>query len=214
MIDSRHQQMTARRLWFECVEQVFETLDLHSRPAAREIAETLGVFCQEQNRLPDHTLSLLMARSFCTTGDSEAAARILHHDRRHAPHAGSWLDVLSAEYPFPELVPLFSSRVLRPLRLASATGPLWVLDLQNVHLTDADCHELILFRTLRTLTEKSVSVWKKTDGHGTLGIKGLVRWIRRNGDAEPYAEHIRAVLARTAGQNGWHHTPAVLLLDL
>lgn len=214
MIDTRHQQQAARRLWFDCVEQVFESLDLHNRPAAHDIAATLGVFCQEQNRLPDHTLSLLMARSFCTTGDTEAAERILRHDRRHSAYTGSWLDLLSSEYPFPELIPLFSSRILRPLRLTSATGPLWALDLQRVHLTEADRHELILLQTLRTLTEKSSNVWKKTGGRGTLGVKGLACWVRRNSGPDSYAEHIRAVLVRTAAKNGWQSIPDVLLLDL
>jgi hypothetical protein len=216
MIDIRQQQQTARRLWSGCVEQVFQTLEISDRRGAHDIAETLGEFCRERGALSAQTLSLLMARSFCITGDPEAAERILRHDRFHSRHADTWLNVLSAEYPFPELIPLFSARILRPLQMASAGGEIWVLDTDRIALTEADRHEIILYQTLRTLLRTVSNVWKKTDGRGTLGVKGLPRLARmiRVRNPEPLAEHIRAVLKLTAAKNRWQRVPEVLLLDL
>jgi hypothetical protein len=217
MIDTcQSRRLAERRAWSGYVQQLFQTLELDGRTAAPDITESLAVFCQHHSHMPGHTLSLLMARSFCITGDAEAAGRILHHDRAHRRHAGSWLEVLSAEYPFPELYPLFSSQALRPQRLTSA-GTLWVLDLDKIQLTEADRHELILFRTVRVLTEQVSNVWKKAEGRGTLGVKGLprlTRFVRNRQTARQFSGHIRDVLAFCAQKNGWPAAPSVLLLDL
>ena len=236
MIDTHQsRQLEERQLWSGTVQRLFRTLEIHDRAAAPDITESLAVFCQHHPRMPGHTLALLMARSFCVTGDAEAAGRILRHNRAHRSHAASWLEVLSAEYPFPELYPLFSSRALRPQKLASA-GTIWVLDFDQVRLTEADRHELILFQTVRVLTEKVSNGWtraqrerprcggamtagngNKTNGQGTLGIKGLARltkFVRGRQPARQLTDHIRDVLVRRAQKNNWCAAPAVLLVDL
>ncbi len=217
MIDTHQtRRLEERQLWSGTVQRLFQTLEIHDRAAAPDITESLAVFCEHHARMPGHTLSLLMARSFCVTGDAEAAGRILRHDRAHRPHAESWLEVLSAEYPFPELYPLFSSRALRPQNLTSA-GTVWVLDFDKVRLTEADRHELILFQTVRVLTEKVSNVWKKSGGQGTLGIKGLTqltKFVRGRRPARQLTGHIRDVLALRAQKNSWSTAPAVLLVDL
>jgi hypothetical protein len=217
MIDvHQNHRLAERRVWSSHVQQLFQTLELDGHASAADITESLAVFCQHHAHMPRHTLSLLMARSFCISGDAAAAERILHHDREHRAHTGSWLEVLSAGYPFPELYPLFSSRALRPQKMASA-GMIWVLDLDRIQLTEADRHELILFQTVRALTEKVASVWKKVDGQGTLGIKGIARlahFVRGRQPIHQLLDHLCDVLALRVQKNGWSHTPSVLLLDL
>jgi hypothetical protein len=212
---------SSRRLWSGYVRRLFRTLDLDEHSAAPEISESLAVFCEQHPHMPAHSLSLVMARTFCAAGDHAAADRILRHDRAHRTHAESWLTALSAEYPFPELYPLFSSQALRPLRLKTAGGgeSTWVLDLERVVLSEADRHEMILLQTLRVLTEKVSNVWKKTDGNGTLVVKGLPRLTAfvqpRTGRALPQMIHyLQDVLQRSADRHGWSSVPSVLLLDL
>ncbi len=216
MIDTHQSRRHAeRRLWSGYVNRLFQTLEIHDRASAPDITESLAVFCQHHSHIPARALSLLMARSFCITGDAEAAGRILRHDRTHRSHAESWLEVLSADYPFPELYPLFSSRALHPQHLASA-GSVWVLDFNQIRLTEADRHELLLFQTVRVLTEQVSNVWKKSDGRGTLGVKGLprlIRFVRDRKAARQLPGHIRDVLALRAQKNGWTNVPTVLLFD-
>jgi hypothetical protein len=216
MIDLHQSRRLAERsLWSGTVQRLFQTLELDDRAAAPAITESLAVFCEHHEQMPEHTLSLLMARSFCITGDTEAAGRILHHDHLCRLHAESWLEVLSVDYPFPELYPLFSSRALHPQQLASA-GTVWVLDFNQIRLTEADRHELILFQTVRVLTEKVSNVWKNTNGRGTLGVKGLSRlttFVRFRGVSRQLPGHIRDVLALCAQKNGWANTPAVLFFN-
>ena len=209
-------RLSERRVWSGHVQQLFQTLGLDGRASAADITESLAVFCQHYAHMPRHTLSLLMARSFCISGDVEAAERILHHDREHRAHTDSWLEVLAAGCPFPELYPLFSARALRPQKMSS-TGIIWVLDFDRIQLTESDRHELILFQTVRVLAEKVSSVWNKADGQGTLGIKGiarLARFVRGRQPAHQLRDHLCDVLTHRAQKNGWSHTPSVLLLDL
>jgi hypothetical protein len=216
MIDTHQsEQLAERRVWAGHVQQLFQTLEISDRAAVPDITESLAVFCQHHAHMTERTLSLLMARSFCITGDAEAAGRVLRHDRAHRPHTESWLEVLSAGYPFPELYPLFSSRALHPQRLTSA-GTVWVLDFDQIRLTEADRHELILFRTVRVLTEQVSNVWKKSNGQGTLGVKGLPRlmqFVRNLKVSRQLPGHIRDVLALRARKNGWAGVPSVLFLN-
>ena len=219
MIDAyQSRTQTSRHLWSGTIQRLFQTLELQDHAAAPEILESLAVFCQEQPRMPRRSLSLLMARSFCVIGDSEAAERVLRHDRTHQTHVDSWLNILTAQYPFPELYPLFSARVLRP-QVLNSVGCAWVLDFDAVDLSEADRHELILFQTVRVMTEKVSNVWKKSTGQGTLGIKGLRRLThfmrpRSVQMSTQLFDHIRDVLIRCANENGWDQTPAVLQIDL
>lgn len=216
MIDTHQsRQLAERQLWSGTVRQFFQTLEIDDRAFAPDITESLAVFCQRYAHMPGRSLSLLMARSFCVTGDTDTAERILLHDGACRPHVASWLEVLSSGYPFPELYPLFSSRALRPQNFAS-TGTLWVLDLNRIQLTEADRHELILFQTIRVLTEQVSSVWKKSDGCGTLGVKGLPRltqFVRNRNVSRQMPGHIRDVLALRAQKNGWAAVPAVLFFN-
>jgi len=216
MIDTHQSRRVAeRQQWSGYVRKLFQTLEIDGRAAALDITESVAVFCQHQLQIPGHTLSLLMARSFCITGDAEAAGRILRHDRTHRAHAESWLEVLSAGYPFPELYPLFSARALHPQSFASA-GSVWILDFDKVRLTEGDRHELILFQTVRVLTEQVSNVWKKANGRGTLGVKGLPRlekFVCGQLTGQRLIDHIRDVLALRAKKNGWTSVPAVLLFN-
>ncbi len=217
MIDAqRTHQLATRRFWSGTVRHLFQALEIDQRISAEEIAESLAVFCQQYGFISGHTLSLLMARSFCVTGDADAAGQILRHDRTHCPHTATWLHALSSESLFPELYSLFSTRVLHPSHLASV-GPLWILDLNKVQLTEADCHELILFQTVRVLIEKISILWKESDGVGTLGVKGLHRTMGQfcgRSLSQRLLDYMRATLIHCAEKNRWDNTPSILLMDL
>ena len=210
LVQSR--QLAERQLWARTVWRSFQALNIDQRAAAPDVSESLAVFCQQSPRMSDHALALLMARSFCISGDADAAGLILRHDRVYGSHTESWLDVLSSDGPFLDLYPLFSARIVHPQRLRSA-GTLWVLDFNFIPLTSADQHELILLQAVRVLTERVATVWEKADGRGTLGVKGLARlasFVR----STALHQYICDVLALCARTKGWSSTPDVLRLDL
>lgn len=202
----------SRRLWAGHVQRLFETLELQDPRAADEISQSLAAFCEQQPCVSQQALSLLTARSFCVTGDRPAAEQILKQDCTHRPHADSWLQVLSEEDPFPELYPLFNSRAMRPLRLLS-TGKraAWALDLRRIDLPESARHEMIIFRTLRTLAERISTVWKKQRGQGSLVVKSGPKLPICPAELTAY---LQDVLRDLSGKNGWSAVPSVLLFDL
>ena len=221
MIDTQTaRSRSTRRLWAGTIQTMFQTMGLQDRAAAMDLSESLAVFCEQHPHMPGHTLSLLMARSFCATGDRAAASQILQQDQTHRVHADSWIEVLAATDSFPELYPFFSARILRPLRLKTVSDArIWVLDLEKINLSAADRYELILLKMLRVLTEKVSTVWNKTAGQGTFVIKGfahLTQGVLPQDalSASQLLTYIQDVLARCGEQNGWSSTPSVLLLDL
>ncbi|MBM4152779.1 MAG: hypothetical protein FJ220_04565 [Kiritimatiellaceae bacterium] len=204
----------ARDLWAGHVQQLFHALALEDSWLAQEVAQSVAVFCQQQPYVPRHILSVLLARSFYVLGDEETAIRLLKHDAVHRVNFEAWLDILSVDVPFSTLYPFLSSRVLHPQHLTSV-GTLWIVDLNAIRVTDADRHELIVFQTIRTLIEQISVVWKKSGGRGTLGIKGLYRWVPDPHDRKginPYSTHIRDVLSQRAITNGWKYRPDVIFL--
>ena len=207
---------TARRLWAEHLRCRMDALRLNDAGGISDVFEGLAAFCEQHPYMAGHTLSLLMARSFCAAGNRDAAVRVLQNDQVHCRYAEPWLDALSAEYPFPDLYPLFSTRVLRPFRLATAgSRAVWVLDLRKIALTDADRHEMILQQTLRVLVENVSNVWKKAEGQGTLVVKGLVRLCSLVRPELPQMTgYLQDILCRCADRNGWSAVPSVLLFDL
>jgi len=218
MIDTPSEiSRTVRQFWSRRVHQRMSTLGLDDHVPVSDVSESLAVFCEQHLHMSEHALSLLMARSFCAAGDTDAASRVLHSDRLYCTHSGMWIDALSAEYPFPELFPLFSSRILRPLHLKTVGGgSAWVLDFEKIDLTPEDHHEMILLQTLRVLIEKVSNVWKRTEGTGALALKGTSRFkgILDSGTLEHLSVYFCDVLTHCAQKNRWSGSPSVLQLDL
>ncbi|MFA5689525.1 MAG: hypothetical protein WC959_10325 [Kiritimatiellales bacterium] len=213
MIDVHQQKiLNERRQWSGCVQRFLQYAEIEPRETAEAVIESLAVFCQGRTQIQGHELSLLTARAFCAAGDCASAGKILHGERTFRRHTNSWLRVLSARYPFPELFPLFAARALRPVRLTSA-GVLWILDFSRMDFSGVDCHELILFQSLRQLTEKISMVWSKDTGAGMLGIKYISK-IAGAVCEEQLLGYLRAVLNCCARKNNWHTVPEILQIDL
>jgi len=213
MIDVLQQKiLNERRQWSGCVQRFLQRAEIESHETAAAVTESLAVFCQGRAQIQGHELSLLTARAFCAAGDEYSAGRILHRDRAYRPHTTSWLEILSARYPFPELFPLFSARALRPIRLTTA-GVFWMLDFSKLNFAGAEQHELILFQTLRRLIEKISGVWNESAGAGRLGIKHLSTLTAVAGEQQ-LIEYIGTVLEHCARRNGWKNSPQLLLIDL
>jgi hypothetical protein len=217
MIDLiQHRAQTSRKMWTDTVRSRLEQVS--DGPYIADLSESLSFCCQNYPFVSDKSLSLLMARALCTTGQFDAAQQVLKKDPAHRRHLDSWLSVVDRDRSFPELYPLFSSRLLRPLTLYSASDvPVWVLDLSRLTLSSADAHELILMQMLRKLTEATVPVWRHSAGEGYLGVKGLSRLSLLFSQSKVpglLMEHICGVMDRCASLEGWSQSPSVLQIDL
>ena len=211
--------------WSKHLREVFQTLGIPPGTLADNLAASIAMYCRKFHpqglRSPD--LKLLIARAFCAVGDRAAAGRVLESMEPHRRHVSRWLEILSELHHFPELLPYFSLGIIRPADWAGARlDRMWTLDFGRLVLTDAERHEMMLYRSVRALVEKIFVFWDAVGGEGILGLKGLPALSVDAGGGEKQTltapgdllEYIADVLARERGRRGWHAVPSLLNLDL
>ena len=191
---------------------------------ADNLVASVALYCRKfhPQGLQSSELKLLMARAFCAVADRAAAERILESMEPHRRHVSRWLEILSELHHFPELLPYFSLGVIRPADWAGAQlDRMWTLDFGRLVLTDAERHEMMLYRSVRALVEKMFVFWDATGGEGILGLKGLSamnvgekekkQTLTAPGDL---LEYIADLFARQKEQREWHAIPTLLSIDL
>ncbi|MBR6021779.1 MAG: hypothetical protein IK066_05105 [Kiritimatiellae bacterium] len=201
--------------------------------ARRAVAGAVERFLREEGTdratLPEEYVDLLLYRGLRAAGRNEeaqrwAAARL---PKGHGP------PVFDPRV-WPGAVPLaawelFSSGAVRPLRLDAGEGKVsWVLDFRRLAAGDEGWMELTLLPGLGRLLEALAPAWEKSEGRGTIGLRGLAaagfgsaggrkRRGGQNGngrlDAKAVRRHCEAVLARLAASRGWKTAPDVVEMD-
>ncbi len=218
-VDSRQEA------WSAHVRDVFQTLGIPAGTVADNLVASLSMYCQKfhPGGLQSRDLNLLVARAFCAVGDRAAATHVLESMEPHRRHVSRWLEILSELHHFPQLLPYFSLGIIRPADWAGAQlDRMWTLDFGRLVLTDAERHEMMLYRTLRTLLEKMFVFWDATDGEGILGLKNLAVLNVEEGGAKMQtltaADDLLGYMAdlfrQQAAARSWKTTPSLLNLDL
>ncbi len=122
---------------------------------------------------------------------------------------------------FPQLLPYFSLGIIRPADWAGAQlDRMWTLDFDRLVLTDAERHEMMLYRTLRMLIEQVVVFWDATDGEGILGLKGLAGLKVETGSPKKQTlttpndllKYVADLFKKQAMKRSWKTVPSLLNL--
>jgi|GEM_PF-926902 len=218
------QPVAHRDIWQTHLEDVFQSLEIPAGPLADNISATVAIYCRQfhPKGVPATDLRLLIARAFCAVGDRSVAGRILEAMEPHRKHVARWLEILSELHHFPELLPYFSRGVIRPADWAGARlDRMWVLDFSRLSLSEAERHEIMLYRSIRTLIEKVFMFWDATHGEGILGLKGLALFnVERGGrpkqtltEPDDLIEFISDLFDRQVNERGWNAVPTLLNID-
>ena len=216
-LDAR-QDAWAAHLW-----DMFQTLEIPSGTLADNLVASMAMYCRKfhPQGLQSSELKLLIARAFCAVGDRAGAGRVLGSMEPHRRHVSRWLEILSELHHFPELLPYFSLGIIRPADWAGAQlDRMWTLDFGRLVLTDAERHEMMLYRSIRALVEKMFVFWDATGGEGILGLKELSAMNVDEGEKQTLTapddllEYIADLLARQKERREWHAIPSLLSLDL
>lgn len=213
-----------RDAWAAHLREMFLALEIPPGTLADNLVESVAMYCRKfhPQGLQSSELKLLIARAFCSVGDPAAAARVLESMQPHRRHISRWLEILSELHHFPELLPYFSLGVIRPADWAGAQlDRMWTIDFSRLRLTDAERHEMVLYRSIRVLVERMFVFWDATGGAGVLGLKDMSSMrVDEDGKArtpagqDDFLEYITDLFARQKEQRQWHATPALLSLDL
>jgi len=218
-------QLSKRReVWRDHLEDVFKSLDIPPGTLSDNIAATVAVYCHHHHPhgLQATDLRLLISRAFCAIGDRSAAGRVLASMTPHSRHIERWLEILSDLHHFPELLPYFSRGIIRPAEWAGAQlDRMWTLDFSRLKLSEAERHEITLYRSVRLLVQQMFVFWDATGGEGILGLKGLEslgvndrrpEWSLMS--ATSLVEYIADLFRQQKKERGWAAVPSLLQLDL
>ncbi len=215
------QPSAAQQAWMRHLRGVFESLDVSPGPLADNIAASVALYCREflPNGVQQSDLVLLIARAFCAVNDRASAERVLRSMKPHCRHIERWLEILSELHQFPELLPYFSLGVIRPADWAGAQlDRMWTLDFSRLQLTEAEKHEMMLYKSIRAIIEHMFVFWDATEGGGTLGLKGLEEFDVENGarkkqtltKVDDLTEYIDGLFKQQQVSRKWKTTPTLL----
>ena len=162
--------------WSEHLRDVLDELEIPFGTVADNLTASVAMYCRTYHPqgVQSSDLKLLLARAFCSVGDRIAAERVLESMQPHRRHVSRWLEILSELHHFPDLLPYFSLGIIRPADWAGAQlDRMWTLDFGRLHLSEAELHEMMLYRSIRVILEKIFIFWDAADGEGILGLKDL-----------------------------------------
>lgn len=214
-----------RKAWLVHIQGVFEQLGIPPGTMADNLAESISMYCQKfhPHGVQSTDLNLLAARAFCSVGERAAASHVLESMEPHRRHVERWLEILSELHHFPQLLPYFSLGIIRPADWAGARlDRMWTLDFGPLALTDAERHEMMLYRTIRMLIERMFVFWDATGGEGILGLKNLAALNVEACDTARHTltaagdllDYIADLFRQQCAARSWATVPSLLNLDL
>jgi hypothetical protein len=225
MIDHRTGMPSGRQAWMEHLHEVFRSLDIPRGTIADNLTSSVAEYCRlyHPHGVQSSDLNLLVARAFCAINDQASAARVLRSMKPHALHVDRWLEILSELHYFPAMLPYFSLGIIRPADWAGAQlDRMWTLDLSRLALSESEKHEMMLYRSIRTLIENMYVFWEATRGEGVLGVKGLNSFrvdsgtsrLRTFTGAKDLLGYIGDLFLTQRDARGWQAVPVLMNLDL
>ena len=224
MIDTAFQTLEKKDAWTVHLQEVFQTLEIPSGTLADNVSASVAMYCRQfhPHGVQRADLVLLIARAFCAVNDRAAAERVLRSLKPHDRHVTRWLEILSELHHFPSLLPYFSIGVIRPADWAGAQlDRMWTLDFSRLVLSDAEKHEMMLYRTIRAIVEHMYVFWDASKGEGMLGLKGLATFNVEGGSkkkqtltqADDLLGYISDLLKQQKEPHGWQAVPSLMNLD-
>ena len=216
---------TRQDAWSAHLRELFNGLDIPEGTLTDNLVAGIAMYCRKFHpqgvQSPD--LKLLVVRAFCAVGDPASASSVLQSMEPHRRHTSRWLEILSELHHFPELLPYFSHGILRPADWAGAQlDRMWMLDFGRLTLSDSEKHEMMLYRSIRAIIEKTFVFWDATRGEGILGLKALTALNVESGDRKAQTltevndllEYIADLFIRQKTAREWSTVPSLLNLDL
>lgn len=225
MIGGRSYILAGQGAWEQHLQEIFQSLDIPQGTVADNVKASVAMYCRQYHPqgVQRSDLILLIARAFCAISDRESAARILRSVKPHAQHVNRWLEILTELHHFPALLPYFSLGIIRPADWVGAQlDRMWTLDLGRLALSESEKHEMMLYRSLRTIIENMFVFWDATRGEGVLGLKGLASFnVESNSGrrqtltaADDLLEYIGNLFLKQRDAQRWATIPSLMNLDL
>lgn len=224
MREAAFQTLEQQDAWTVHLQEIFQTLEIPPGTLSDNVSASVAMYCRQfhPQGVQRADLVLLIARAFCAVNDRAAAERVLSSNRPHHRHVARWLDILSELHHFPQLLPYFSLGVIRPADWAGARlDRMWTLDFSRLALSEAEKHEMMLYRTIRAIVDHLYIFWDASAGEGVLGLKGLSTFNVESGSkkkqtltqSDDLLDYISDLLLQQQAPRGWQAVPTLMNLD-
>ena len=224
MRSAAFQTLEKQDAWTVHVQEIFQSLEIPAGTMADNVSASVAAYCRQfhPSGVQRADLVLLIARAFCAVNDRGAAEHVLGSLKPHNRHSARWLEILSELHHFPALLPYFSVGVIRPADWAGAqVDRMWTLDFSRLQLSDAEKHEMMLYRSIRAIIEHMFVFWDSSNGEGVLGLKGLsaLNLIEqpRSGQtvtaSDDLLEYISDLFLQQKKERDWQAVPSLLNLN-
>ncbi|MBN2703040.1 MAG: hypothetical protein JXR23_02415 [Pontiellaceae bacterium] len=225
MISLRSEILAEQEAWTAHLQALFRSLNIPPNPKLENLTAAVALYCRQNHPygVQRADLNLLVARAFCAVNERDYAVRVLQSLKPHNRHVERWLEVLCELHHFPVLLPFFSLGIIRPADWAGAQlDRMWTLDLGRLALSAAEQHEMLLYRSLRSIIEHMFVFWDAVAGEGVLGLKGLASFNlepqKKQGrtftSADDLLTYIGDLFLRQQEARGWRTVPVLMNLDL
>lgn len=225
MRNTAFQTLERQDAWRVHLNEVFQSLEIPPGTMADNISASVAIYCREfhPHGVQRTDLVLLIARAFCVVNERSSAERILRSLKPHGLHVDRWLEILTELHHFPAMLPYFSLGVIRPADWAGAQlDRMWTLDFDRLSLSDAERHEMMLYRSIRAIIDNMYMFWDATEGEGVLGLKGLASMnveagVRRKQtltSTDDLLDYITDLFLQQKSSRDWKAVPSLLNLDL
>ncbi len=215
------QTLERQDAWTVHLQEIFQTLEIAPSTLTDNVSVSVAIYCRQfhPQGLQRADLVLLIARAFCAVNDRATAELVLSSLRSHRRHGSRWLEILSELHHFPALLPYFSQGIIRPADWAGAQlDRMWTLDFDRLVLSDAERHEIMLYRSIRAIIEHMFGFWDASGGEGVLGLKGLdalnIETTARNkktrSQTDDLLEYIAALFQQAQKKRDWQAMPTLM----
>ena len=212
------QSLEKHDVWAEHLREIFE---IPPGPMNDSISASVAVYCRQfhPQGVQRSDLMLLVARAFCAVSERATAERVLRSMQPHGRHVARWLEILTELHHFPALLPYFSLGIIRPADWAGAQlDRMWTLDFDRLALSEAERHEMMLYRSIRAMVESISVFWDATEGEGVLGLKGLASLNMEKGarrsqtltQTDDLLEYVADLFLQEQKQRGWQAVPTLM----
>ncbi len=223
MRSTAFQTMSPPDAWTTHLQEILQSLEVPSGPLADNVVASVALYCRQfhPHGLQRSDLVLLIARAFCAVNDRAVAERVLGSMQPHRRHISRWMEILSELHHFPQLLPYFSLGIIRPADWAGAQlDRMWTLDFSRLVLSEAERHEMMLYRSIRAIIEKMFGFWDATAGEGVLGLKGLSSLNVEAGSRrkqtltaeDDLLDYIADLFVQEKRPRGWQTVPSLMKL--
>ena len=212
----------SNNFWKDEIFEILDTSGLVAEDLAEHIAVGASTFCISNNirYVKRSDLTFLAARGLFSLDLLDESLTLLKKDSQYQKKSSAWIDNFGFVEQFSELFPFFSRGIIYPDKwVGSNAGVMWVLDFEQLEINENEFHEIMIYRSLHTLLDLMIPMWKITYGKGVLGLRGLNVNIlkklfpsKKFSHADELVLFTRDIVQQKKEEYNWKYSPEIIII--